>query len=111
MYGTVRSPQSLRHGSVRFGGKLTTKGRTVGQSCESLPPKQRAHRYREMADAAFHRARDATDPERQAEYLGVAMGWHAMALDIEAHLRHLTQLEISQARLHKTLCKETKRPR
>jgi hypothetical protein len=55
-----------------------------------------------MADAAFLKARHSADPDQQAECLGLAMGWHAMALELEAHLRHLTQLEVSQARLRAT---------
>jgi hypothetical protein len=62
-----------------------------------------------MADAAFHKAKHAKDPEQKAACLGLAMGWHAMALQLEAHLTHLTQLEVSQARL-RTRGKETKLP-
>lgn len=71
----------------------------MGQSFDSLPSKERSRRYREMADDAFHKARQSSDPDHQAECLGRAMGWHAMALELEADIRHLAQLEASQARL------------
>jgi hypothetical protein len=62
-----------------------------------------------MADAAFHQAREATDPDDRAQCLGLALGWHAMALQLEAHLTHVTHLEASQARL-RTIAKEMKPP-
>jgi len=73
----------------------------VGLSIDSLPPEERSRRYRELADAAFYKATQTKDPKLHSQYLGLAMGWHAMALELEAHLRHLTQLEASQARLRK----------
>ena len=71
----------------------------MGQLFDALRPPERAQRYREMADAAFLKAKYVRDNDLRAEYLRLATGWHAMALELEANLRHLTQLEASQARL------------
>ena len=73
----------------------------VGQSFNSLPPNQRARRYRELADAALAHLKNVKTPEHRAEYLNLAAGWHALAQDIEANLNSLAQLEISQEHLQK----------
>ena len=50
---------------------------------------QQSQHYREMADEAFRTAREATTPERKAEYLRLALGWHSMAQEVEARSSHL----------------------
>jgi len=87
---------------MRLGAKLNSRGGQVGQLFDALPPPERTQRYREMADAAFLKAKHVKDDDLRAEYLRLAAGWHAMALELEANLRHLTQLEASQARLRQT---------
>lgn len=71
-----------------------------------MSPQERCRRYREMADAAYLKARYVKSPEQRAEYLSMAAGWHAMALEMETDIRRLTQLEASQSRLRKTQKKE-----
>jgi hypothetical protein len=86
--------------------------RSVGQSFDSLPPPNRARQYREFADAvflanaAFLKAKHAKNDELRVEYLRLATGWRAMVLELEAHLRHVTQLEAKRARL----CKPPRKP-
>ena len=82
---------------------MNRKGRSVGWSFTSLPPQERCKRYREMADAAFLKAQYVKDREQRAEYLSMAAGWHAMALEMEADIKRLTQLEDSQDRLRKAM--------
>jgi len=78
---------------------LQGKDQAVGKSVDALPPPERAQRYRELADAAFLKAKHANGDELRAECLRLATGWHAMALELDANLRHLTQLEASRDRL------------
>jgi hypothetical protein len=60
-----------------------------------------------MADAALLKAKHAKVDEVRAECIRLATVWHALALELEANLRHRTQLEASQARLYRT-AKEAK---
>ena len=60
-----------------------------------------------MADAAFLKAQYVKSPEQRSEYLNMAAGWHAMALEMETDIRRLTQLEASQTRLRKVRKKES----
>ena len=61
-------------------------GRPVGQLLASLPIEQRAERYRQFAAHAVIRAQETTDPDQRAEYLTMASGWHAMAVEAERYL-------------------------
>ena len=58
----------------------------MGQLLASLPPEQRAERYRQFAAHAVTKAQETTDPERRADYLTMASGWHAMAVEAERYL-------------------------
>ncbi|MBV9061581.1 MAG: hypothetical protein JOY77_01475 [Alphaproteobacteria bacterium] len=51
-----------------------------------LPPKVRAQRYREMAEAAFMLAADAPSAEIKGSYLNLASSWHALAGSLENEL-------------------------
>lgn len=55
----------------------------LGQSLESLSPEQRAERYRQFAEDALRRAKDAANPDQRSEYVNMAAGWHTMALEAE----------------------------
>ena len=55
----------------------------------SLPLEQQSRHYRELAAEAFRTAREATTPDRKAEYMRLALGWHSMAQDVEAKSSHL----------------------
>jgi len=55
----------------------------MGQLLASLPPEQRAGRYREFGAIAVLQSHETTDPVLQAEYLTMASGWHAVALEAE----------------------------
>ena len=59
----------------------------------SVPLEQQSRHYREMADEAFRTAREATTPERKAEFMRLALGWHSMAQDVEAKSSHLEVVE------------------
>jgi hypothetical protein len=63
------------------------KSELLGRSFESLPPEERAEDYRQFASEAMRKARDAQDPDRRAEYLAMASGWHTMAVDAERAIR------------------------
>jgi ABC-type phosphate transport system auxiliary subunit len=82
-----------------WGGAMHEKSAGVSQSVESLSPQERSRQYREMADGAFLKAQKTAKPELRAEYLALAMSWHAMAQELEADLGNLTQVEMSQRRL------------
>lgn len=58
----------------------------VGQLLASLPPEQRAERYRQFASQAVVKSQEATDPDRKAEYLTMASGWHTLAVEAERSL-------------------------
>ena len=58
----------------------------MGQLLASLPPEQRAGRYREFGAIAVLQSHETTDPVLQAEYLTMASGWHAMAVEAERYL-------------------------
>lgn len=58
-------------------------GQPMGQLLASLPPEQRAGRYREFGAIAVLQSHETTDPVLQAEYLTMASGWHAVALEAE----------------------------
>ena len=59
----------------------------------ALRPEQQSQHYREMADEAFRTAREATSPERKAEFMRLALGWNSMAQDAEARSCHLESVE------------------
>lgn len=58
-------------------------GGPMGLVLAALPPEQRAERYREFAAAAMRKAQETTDPDRHAEYLAMALGWHCLAVEAE----------------------------
>ena len=58
-------------------------GQPMGQLLASLPPEQRAGRYREFGAIAVLQSHETTDPVLQDEYLTMASGWHAVALEAE----------------------------
>ena len=55
----------------------------------SLPLEQRAERYRQLAAQAVTKAQEETDPDRRAEFLTKASGWHAMAVEAERYLSRI----------------------
>jgi hypothetical protein len=55
----------------------------VGQLLASLPPDQRAERYREFAAQAIIRAQHAANTDERAEHLTMAAGWHTLAVEAE----------------------------
>ena len=55
----------------------------VGRLLASLPPAERAERYREFANEAMQKAQAAADSEHRIEYLTMAAGWHGLASEIE----------------------------
>jgi hypothetical protein len=71
----------------------------MGRAFEALPPQERSQRYREMADGAFLKAQRADKAEIKAEFLALAMSWHAMAQQLEEDLGNLAQVEASLNRL------------
>jgi hypothetical protein len=79
----------------------------LGKAFDFLPPRLRAWRYREIADAALLKGKHTKDDQVRTECIRLATAWYALALELEANLRHRTQLEASQARLCKT-AKEAK---
>jgi len=58
-------------------------GRPVGQLLASLPPHERAERYRQFAAQAVAKAQETSDPDQRAEYLTMAAGWHGLAVESE----------------------------
>ena len=68
------------------------------QPLHSLPLEQQSQHYREMADEAFRTAREAATPERKAEFMRLALGWHFMAQDVEAKSSHLGAVEMRHYR-------------
>lgn len=54
----------------------------MGQSFESLPPVERARRYREMASVALKHA-ETLDAAARASLFSMAASWQALALEIE----------------------------
>ena len=52
----------------------------------SLPPEQRAERYRQFAAQAVTMAQAESNPEQRAELLTVAAGWHSLAVEAERSL-------------------------
>jgi len=69
---------------------------------ESLPPEQRAARYRQMGNEAFCKAQHLKSGTEKTENLRLAWAWHAKAEKIEFDVRRLTQLEGGQERPRKT---------
>lgn len=65
---------------------MDSLGRPVGQLLASLPLEERAERYRQFGAEAVKKAQEATDPDRRAEYLTMASGWHAMAVEAERYI-------------------------
>ena len=65
------------------GSSLSNKSMPVGQALDSLPPKQRAERYRQFASDVMQKAQAAQHPDQKTEYLAMASGWHAMAVESE----------------------------
>ncbi|HET7084699.1 MAG TPA: hypothetical protein VFI23_08015 [Rhizomicrobium sp.] len=62
---------------------MRKKSGRSGQPIESLPIAERIGQYREMADAAYLKARKALNPTQQSEYLNMAASWHALAQELE----------------------------
>lgn len=58
-----------------------------------MTPDERARHYPEKADAAFLNALHAKEAAQRAEYLSMAMVWHAKALQIETDMRCTPPLE------------------
>jgi hypothetical protein len=58
----------------------------VGRAFDSLPPLDRAQRYRQMAEAAYLLAADAPTPQAKAAHLDFATGWHDLAATLERDL-------------------------
>jgi hypothetical protein len=56
----------------------------VGQSLNSLPPLERARRYRQFAAEGIRRADESADPEARAANLSMASGWHTLAIEVES---------------------------
>jgi hypothetical protein len=54
-----------------------------------LPPRERVKRYRLLAAEAYARAQGAADATSRAQYLTIANGWHALAVEAE-HAAELT---------------------
>ena len=81
----------------------------MGRSLKPISPEERARRYREMADAAFLKAQHLKTPQGRAEYLSLAMAWHALAQEMESDIRSLAQLEASQQRVREAKNKEKDR--
>ena len=69
---------------------------------ESLPPEQRAARYRQMGNEALRKAQYLKSGAEKTECLRLAWAWHAKAQEIESDVKRLTQLEGSEERLRKT---------
>ena len=61
-------------------------GTDLHQSLNSLPAEARFQRYRELADAAFLKAKRARTEEQRTEYLSMAAEWHALAAKLERTL-------------------------
>ena len=59
----------------------------------SLRLEQQSRQYRELAHEALRSAREAASPERKAEYMRLALGWHSMAQDAEARSSHFEAIE------------------
>jgi hypothetical protein len=59
------------------------KSAPVGQLFASLPPEERAERYRQFASEAVRKSQEAKDSDRRAECLTMAAGWHDMATEAE----------------------------
>ena len=62
---------------------MTGKSKPVGQLLASLPPDERAQRYRQFATEAVRKAQEACDLDLRAEYVTMAAGWHTMAVEAE----------------------------
>jgi hypothetical protein len=75
---------------------VRTKSEPLAQSFDSLPPEHRAERYRQVASEAMQKAQDTTDPERRAEYLTMAAGWHNLAVETERAIRNELAEEFAQ---------------
>lgn len=66
----------------------------MGQSLDLLPPAERAERYRQFAAISMNKAQETTDPDRRAEYLAMASGWHSMAVEAERSIKQWMPGEI-----------------
>lgn len=55
----------------------------LGQLLAKLPIEERAQRYREMAAQILGKAHGEPDPDRRAEYIAMASGWHTLAQEAE----------------------------
>ena len=58
----------------------------MGQALASLPADQRAEQHRQYGAEALIKSQAATDPAQQAEYLTVAAGWQALAVEAKRSL-------------------------
>ena len=72
-------------------------GRPVGQLLASLPPEERAERYRQFAAQAMIKATETANSDQRTEYLTMASGWHALAVESE---RALTQAQVNGGLTH-----------
>jgi hypothetical protein len=72
-----------------------------GRARDSLSPQQRSRHYRELADAAFLKAKHVDNPQTRTEYLTLAAAWHALAQEMERGERRLTRTEASPESHHK----------
>jgi hypothetical protein len=61
----------------------------LGQLLASLPPEERAERYRQFASEAIRKSQEAKDSDRRAEYLTMAAGWHNLAIEAERAMEPL----------------------
>ncbi len=68
------------------GGWHVAETQSVERLLASLPPAERARRYREIARDVFQRAANTQDDTMRAGYLSLASGWQVLALEIEHSL-------------------------
>ncbi len=61
----------------------------MGHLIASLPPNQRAKRYRHYAAETIIMAQAETNPDRRTEYLTLAECWHSLAVEAERPLAGL----------------------
>lgn len=61
--------------------------RNSGQPLESASEKERLTRYRQFAEEALEKAREAGNADLRAGFLTMAAGWHSLAYEIERSAR------------------------
>ena len=67
----------------------------MGHLIASLPPDQRAERYRHLAAKTITMAQAESNPDRRTEYLTLAAGWHSLAVEAERFLAGTAPDEIA----------------